>query len=113
MSVMVCIPTTRDIDCRTTEAAFAICANHPDGASFRVVQAHPVTLTGVAVEAVELFGMEPLMTWRLKPLNPGVGHVCIHQVQILQLREATQVLESSIRHIGIDQFKSVQVRETA
>ncbi len=33
-------------------------------------QANPIPLTGTASEAVELFGMEPLMTWKLKPLNP-------------------------------------------
>jgi ABC-type lipoprotein release transport system permease subunit len=33
-------------------------------------EAHPVALTGEAVEAMELFGFEPLVTWKLKPLNP-------------------------------------------
>jgi ABC-type lipoprotein release transport system permease subunit len=33
-------------------------------------QANPVPLTGEATEAMELFGIEPLMTWKLKPLNP-------------------------------------------
>jgi hypothetical protein len=42
MSVLVCVPTYRDIDSRTAEAAFAICANHPGGASFRTVRAHPI-----------------------------------------------------------------------
>ena len=42
MSVLVCVPTQRDLDSRTAEAAFAICANHAAGASFRSVRAHPV-----------------------------------------------------------------------
>jgi ABC-type lipoprotein release transport system permease subunit len=33
-------------------------------------QANPITLTGNAVEAMELFGIEPQATWKLKPLNP-------------------------------------------
>jgi ABC-type lipoprotein release transport system permease subunit len=33
-------------------------------------EANPVALTGQAAEAIELFGMEPVMTWKLKPLNP-------------------------------------------
>jgi ABC-type lipoprotein release transport system permease subunit len=37
-------------------------------------QAHPITLTGDAVAAMELFGIEPQATWKLKPLNP-VGSV--------------------------------------
>jgi len=37
-------------------------------------QANPITLTGNAVEAMELFGIEPQATWKLKPLNP-VGSV--------------------------------------
>jgi ABC-type lipoprotein release transport system permease subunit len=37
-------------------------------------QAHPIALTGEAAGAMELFGFEPLMTWRLKPLNP-IGSV--------------------------------------
>ena len=41
MSVLVCIPTDRDIDSRTAENAFAICSNFAGGASFRTVRAHP------------------------------------------------------------------------
>lgn len=41
MSVLICIPTDRDIDSRTAENAFAICANYAGGASFRTVRAHP------------------------------------------------------------------------
>ncbi len=33
-------------------------------------QAHPVALGGEMAGAMELFGMEPVMTWKLKPLNP-------------------------------------------
>lgn len=33
-------------------------------------QAHPIALTGDMVEAMEMFGIEPLMTWKLKPMNP-------------------------------------------
>ncbi len=33
-------------------------------------ESNPVVLAGQAAEAIELFGMEPLMTWKLKPLNP-------------------------------------------
>ena len=42
MSVFVCIPTMRDIDARTTEAAFRLCAGHAGGAEFHMVQAQPV-----------------------------------------------------------------------
>lgn len=41
MSVLVCIPTDRDIHSRTIEAVLAICSNHTGGASFRSVRAHP------------------------------------------------------------------------
>lgn len=34
------------------------------------LQAHPIPLTGAAVEAMALFGIEPEATWKLKPLNP-------------------------------------------
>lgn len=53
MSVLVCIPTDRDIDSRTVEAAFAICANHAGGASFRTVRAHPTDRC--REQCVELF----------------------------------------------------------
>ena len=33
-------------------------------------QANPVALGGEMAGAMELFGMEPVMTWKLKPLNP-------------------------------------------
>ncbi|UCD74845.1 MAG: hypothetical protein JSV91_13790, partial [Phycisphaerales bacterium] len=42
MSVLICIPTAGDVDSRTAEAALAICANHPGGASLRTVRAHPI-----------------------------------------------------------------------
>lgn len=31
---------------------------------------HPIPLTGAAAGAVELWGVEPVVTWKLKPLNP-------------------------------------------
>jgi putative ABC transport system permease protein len=31
---------------------------------------HPVHLTGAAAGALEVWGIEPVMTWKLKPLNP-------------------------------------------
>ena len=34
------------------------------------LQANPVTLSGEMAGAVELFGFEPQVTWKLKPLNP-------------------------------------------
>lgn len=34
------------------------------------LQANPIALTGEAAGAMELFGIEPQMTWKLKPLNP-------------------------------------------
>lgn len=37
-------------------------------------QAHPVPLTGAAAGATELFGIEPVLTWKLKPMNP-VGSI--------------------------------------
>ena len=41
MSVLVCIPTQRDIHGLTTAAAFRICAGHAGGAEFRTFQAQP------------------------------------------------------------------------
>jgi putative ABC transport system permease protein len=38
------------------------------------MQAHPISLEGQASQAVEYFGFEPVMTWKLKPLNP-IGSV--------------------------------------
>ena len=38
------------------------------------LQANPIEITGEGVQAMELFGMEPEMTWKLKPLNP-IGSV--------------------------------------
>jgi putative ABC transport system permease protein len=32
--------------------------------------AHPVNLTGTAAGALRLWGIEPVLTWKLKPLNP-------------------------------------------
>jgi len=34
------------------------------------LEAHPIFLTGEMGEMTALFGFEPVMTWRLKPLNP-------------------------------------------
>jgi len=33
-------------------------------------EAHPVMLSGAASAGMELFGIEPVMTWKLKPWNP-------------------------------------------
>ena len=33
-------------------------------------QANPVALAGDSAAAMELFGIEPLFVWKLKPLNP-------------------------------------------
>lgn len=41
MSVMVCVPTDGDIRSETTQAIFAICNNHNDGAGFLSIRAHP------------------------------------------------------------------------
>jgi ABC-type lipoprotein release transport system permease subunit len=45
-------------------------------------QAHPIELTGEAAGAMELFGFEPLMTWKLKPLNPIGSAITILGVAI-------------------------------
>jgi ABC-type lipoprotein release transport system permease subunit len=37
-------------------------------------QAHPVALSDEMAKATEMFGMEPVMTWKLKPMNP-IGSV--------------------------------------
>lgn len=34
------------------------------------LQANPIPLGGDLAKATELFGMEPVMTWKLKPMNP-------------------------------------------
>ena len=47
------------------------------------LQAHPVPLTGDLVEAMELFGIEPVMTWKLKPLNPLGSALTILGVAVL------------------------------
>ena len=46
-------------------------------------QANPVPLTGEAADAMELFGIEPQMTWKLKPLNPLGSIATILGVAIL------------------------------
>jgi ABC-type lipoprotein release transport system permease subunit len=46
-------------------------------------QAHPIELTGEAAGAMELFGFEPLMTWKLKPLNPIGSAITILGVAVL------------------------------
>ena len=46
-------------------------------------QAHPIALTGDVVEAVELFGVEPVMTWKLKPLNPIGSAITILAVAVV------------------------------
>jgi ABC-type lipoprotein release transport system permease subunit len=43
-------------------------------------EANPIAFTGQAAEAIELFGMEPVMTWKLKPLNPIGSAVTIFGV---------------------------------
>ncbi len=41
MSILVCIPTARDIHSRTTEAAFRVCAGHAGGVEFCTIEAQP------------------------------------------------------------------------
>ena len=43
-------------------------------------QAHPVELTGTAMAGMELFGIEPVMTWKLKPWNPAGSAITIFVV---------------------------------
>jgi ABC-type lipoprotein release transport system permease subunit len=38
--------------------------------SILYLEAHPIPLTGQAAGAMELFGVEPVFTFLLKPLNP-------------------------------------------
>jgi putative ABC transport system permease protein len=45
--------------------------------------AHPVHVTGAAAGALELWGIEPVMTWKLKPLNPIGSTVTILGVAAL------------------------------
>jgi ABC-type lipoprotein release transport system permease subunit len=33
-------------------------------------QAHPIVLTGEMSQATELFGFDPILVWKLKPMNP-------------------------------------------
>lgn len=47
------------------------------------LQANPVPLTGDAAAALELFGIEAQMTWKLKPLNPIGSIVTILGVAIV------------------------------
>ncbi len=47
------------------------------------LQANPVALSGEAAGAMELFGIEPQMTWKLKPLNPLGSIATIMGVAIL------------------------------
>jgi ABC-type lipoprotein release transport system permease subunit len=43
-------------------------------------EAHPWELTGGASSAMELFGVEPVMTWKLKPWNPIGSAITIFAV---------------------------------
>lgn len=48
------------------------------------LQGHPVTLTGEEMTQVtEMFGMEPVMTWKLKPMNPLGSALTIFAVAAL------------------------------
>jgi ABC-type lipoprotein release transport system permease subunit len=40
-------------------------------------EAHPIPVTGEAAQALEMWGMEPQITWKLKPLNPLGSSVTI------------------------------------
>jgi ABC-type lipoprotein release transport system permease subunit len=46
-------------------------------------EANPVALGGEMAGAMELFGMEPVMTWKLKPLNPLGSALTIFAVAAL------------------------------
>jgi ABC-type lipoprotein release transport system permease subunit len=46
-------------------------------------QAHPVMLSGTASAGMELFGIEPMMTWKLKPWNPLGSAITIFGVAAL------------------------------
>jgi ABC-type lipoprotein release transport system permease subunit len=46
-------------------------------------QVHPIVLTGDMVEAMEMFGIEPLLTWKLKPMNPIGSALTIFGVAIV------------------------------
>jgi ABC-type lipoprotein release transport system permease subunit len=43
-------------------------------------EGHPVALTGNAMAGMELFGIEPVMTWKLKPWNPIGSAITIFAV---------------------------------
>jgi len=43
-------------------------------------QAHPYELTGSAMAGMEFFGVEPVMTWKLKPWNPVGSTITIFVV---------------------------------
>jgi len=46
-------------------------------------QAHPIELTGGMTEVMELFGSEPVMTFKLKPLNPIGSTITIFALAIV------------------------------
>ncbi len=46
-------------------------------------EAHPVPLSGSAVQAMEMFGVEPVITWKLKPWNPVGSALTITVVALL------------------------------
>jgi len=46
-------------------------------------QAHPVELEGAAAQATELFGVDPVMTWKLKRMNPIGSALTILGVAVL------------------------------
>jgi len=46
-------------------------------------QAHPWELTGSAMAGMEFFGIEPVMTWKLKPWNPIGSAITIFAVAAL------------------------------
>jgi ABC-type lipoprotein release transport system permease subunit len=46
-------------------------------------EAHPVLLSGSASAGMELFGIEPVMTWKLKPWNPVGSAITVFGVAAL------------------------------
>lgn len=67
-------------------------------------QAHPIPLGGDLAQATELFGMEPVMTWKLKPLNP-IGS-CITILGVAALAAFYPALKAA-RGRPVDALRSI------
>jgi len=68
------------------------------------MEGHPIALTGGAAEAIELFGVEPVMTWELRSGNPLGSSLTILGVALLA---ALYPASKAARARPVDALRSV------